>query len=184
MQRYRKQNTYYSDYIEFSALLYTHLLPVLRGHHAEEEIKPIFLKAHQRIKSATNQPVNPPTNPPTFQPPSNAWIPLWRHPKENRLPTRRKAMPRIWKTSRQLFTNIVYSRPKNSLVICHLSPLHKCQKPRFQILSFDFAPLVPTLPFHIFAITALIFTSSGSKSSRSKGPTLIRIGSPGWGYLF
>lgn len=100
-----EQNTYYSDYIEFLALLYTQLLPLLRGHHAEEEIKPIFLKAHQCIKSATNQPVNPPTNPPTFKPPSNAWTPPWRHLKENCPPTRQKAMPQIWKTSWQLFTN-------------------------------------------------------------------------------
>ena len=43
LRRYREQNTYYSDYIKFAALLYTRLL--VRGH-LPEDIRPIFLAAH------------------------------------------------------------------------------------------------------------------------------------------
>ena len=56
LRRYRQHNTYYADYLHFTASLYRRLLA--RAHRAED-IRPIFLEAHEKIKHETRHPPAP-----------------------------------------------------------------------------------------------------------------------------
>ena len=124
LRRYQEHNTYYSDYLKFTALLYTSLL--VRGH-LPEDIRPIFLAAHARIKSNYNKPTIPPTDQPTNQPPTQTiadasalrmmCLHLTYHPCD----TPRRTVRQLYEKNCHEFKSllgtdkpiIAYSRPKN-----------------------------------------------------------------------
>ena len=62
LRAYKEQNTYYADYLKFARLLYKRL--IARGW-SPSYLKPIFLKAHAKLKAIATQPTSEPSTPPT-----------------------------------------------------------------------------------------------------------------------
>ena len=129
LRRYRQQNTYYSDYVRFAASLYGKLL---RRAHRPEDIRPIFLEAHRRIRDeARSQPTTAPSTLPTAD--DDTERQLFFHAEFHPGDSPRKSICRLYERHCGILQSrlnlhpliITYSRPKNIRDIVCRTKLHE-----------------------------------------------------------
>ncbi|KAL7525968.1 hypothetical protein ACHAWF_003915, partial [Thalassiosira exigua] len=117
LRRYHEQNTLYSDYLHFAARLFRNLLA--RAWRAED-IRPIFIEAHRKIKHESLQPQPPPpaAAPPPEEDEKRLFLHFQYHPHDvPRRTIRRLYDQHCGEELRNALSvqppTIAYSRPKN-----------------------------------------------------------------------